>query len=177
MIIGKPARTDTTGRTTSVSFARKPALTFRAVSCGEKAQNCCTRKPSRLRWRGCLVLTVLRCFSPCVSSFSVRNASASTTPPSVRSAAGSAATAARLSLSSNRRGTKLAWFVVHPCGAARGDDHADRCAYCHSSFTLHERDLNTVCPHCLALVSDRARFCHHCGTGLAPNSMLAARPT
>jgi Zn-finger nucleic acid-binding protein len=54
------------------------------------------------------------------------------------------------------------------CGAARGDDHADRCAYCHSSFTLHERDLNTVCPHCLALVSDRARFCHHCGTGLAP---------
>jgi Zn-finger nucleic acid-binding protein len=54
------------------------------------------------------------------------------------------------------------------CGAARGDEDATRCPYCHSSFTLHERDLNTVCPHCLALVSDRARFCHHCGTGLAP---------
>lgn len=54
------------------------------------------------------------------------------------------------------------------CGAARGDDDVTRCAYCHSSFTLHERDLNTVCPHCLARVSDRARFCHHCGTGLVP---------
>ena len=54
------------------------------------------------------------------------------------------------------------------CGAARGDENAERCPYCHSSFTLHERDLNTVCPHCLALVSDRARFCHHCGTGLMP---------
>jgi hypothetical protein len=54
------------------------------------------------------------------------------------------------------------------CGAARGDADVSRCQYCHSSFTLHERDLNTVCPHCLALVSDRARFCHHCGTGLVP---------
>ena len=54
------------------------------------------------------------------------------------------------------------------CGAARGDDNPDRCPYCQASFTLHERDLNTVCPHCLALVSDQARFCHHCGGGLAP---------
>jgi Zn-finger nucleic acid-binding protein len=42
------------------------------------------------------------------------------------------------------------------------------CSYCESDFTLHERDLNTVCPHCLARVSDRARFCHHCATGLIP---------
>src|SRR5262245_2179213 len=54
------------------------------------------------------------------------------------------------------------------CGASRGDNDTSRCAYCQSSFTLHERDLNTVCPHCLARVSDRARFCHHCGTGLIP---------
>lgn len=54
------------------------------------------------------------------------------------------------------------------CGAARGDDDNARCSYCQSSFTLHERDLNTVCPHCLARVSDQARFCHHCGTGLIP---------
>ncbi|MCI0699691.1 MAG: zf-TFIIB domain-containing protein [Planctomycetia bacterium] len=53
------------------------------------------------------------------------------------------------------------------CGAARGED-LPRCPYCQSDFTLHERDLNTVCPHCLARVSDRAKFCHHCGTGLVP---------
>ena len=53
------------------------------------------------------------------------------------------------------------------CGAARTDD-SGRCAYCGAEFTLHERDLNTVCPHCFARVSDRARFCHHCATGLVP---------
>jgi len=53
------------------------------------------------------------------------------------------------------------------CGAARPDGAAD-CPYCGAAFTLHERDLDTVCPHCLALVSDHARFCHHCGTALAP---------
>jgi Zn-finger nucleic acid-binding protein len=53
------------------------------------------------------------------------------------------------------------------CGAARPDGSAT-CPYCEAEFTLHERDLDTVCPHCLALVSDRARFCHHCGTGLVP---------
>ncbi|MGE3803614.1 MAG: zf-TFIIB domain-containing protein, partial [Gemmataceae bacterium] len=45
---------------------------------------------------------------------------------------------------------------------------AAACGFCQSDFTLHERDLQTVCPHCLARVSDRARFCHHCGTGLVP---------
>lgn len=53
------------------------------------------------------------------------------------------------------------------CGAARPDPAAC-CPYCQAEVTLHERDLNTVCPHCLARVSDRARFCHHCGTGLVP---------
>jgi Zn-finger nucleic acid-binding protein len=53
------------------------------------------------------------------------------------------------------------------CGAARAD-HAASCPYCQAEFTLHERDLNTICPHCLARVSDQARFCHHCGTGLVP---------
>jgi Zn-finger nucleic acid-binding protein len=53
------------------------------------------------------------------------------------------------------------------CGAARPEG-ADECPYCGAAFTLHERDLDTVCPHCLALVSDGARFCHHCGTALAP---------
>ena len=53
------------------------------------------------------------------------------------------------------------------CGAARPDD-SGRCPYCDAELTLHERDLDTVCPHCLAFVSDQARFCHHCGTGLVP---------
>lgn len=66
------------------------------------------------------------------------------------------------------RGHEASVVRCSSCGAARGGNETNRCAYCHSSFTLHERDLNTVCPHCLARVSDRARFCHHCGTGLVP---------
>lgn len=54
------------------------------------------------------------------------------------------------------------------CGASRESNRSDHCSYCQSGFTIHERDLNTVCPHCLARVSDRARFCHHCATGLIP---------
>ncbi|HJZ92204.1 MAG TPA: zinc ribbon domain-containing protein [Gemmataceae bacterium] len=53
------------------------------------------------------------------------------------------------------------------CGATRTEGEP-RCPYCDSEFTLHERDLNTVCPHCLARVSDQARFCHYCGTNLVP---------
>ncbi len=53
------------------------------------------------------------------------------------------------------------------CGAPR-QENSRFCSYCHSDFTLHERDLNTVCPQCLARVSDSARFCHHCGIGLVP---------
>ncbi|HLW67365.1 MAG TPA: zinc ribbon domain-containing protein [Gemmataceae bacterium] len=61
------------------------------------------------------------------------------------------------------------------CGAAR-TENAERCPYCQAEFTLQERDLNTVCPHCLALVSDKARFCHHCGAGLVPE-LDAGAPT
>src|ERR1051326_6449155 len=53
------------------------------------------------------------------------------------------------------------------CGAAV-PEKSDRCPFCNSELTLHERDVGTVCPHCLALVSDQARFCNHCGTGLVP---------
>jgi Zn-finger nucleic acid-binding protein len=55
------------------------------------------------------------------------------------------------------------------CGAARTENR-DICPYCQSEFTLHERDLNTVCPQCLTRVSDQARYCHFCGTGLAPEA-------
>ena len=61
------------------------------------------------------------------------------------------------------------------CGAAR-TENAERCPYCQAEFTLHERDLDTVCPRCFALVSDQARFCHHCGAGLVPE-LDAGAPT
>ena len=61
------------------------------------------------------------------------------------------------------------------CGAARGDDNADRYAYCHSSFTLHERDLNTVCPHCLGSSAIGPASAITAARGSCPNSMPAAR--
>ena len=52
------------------------------------------------------------------------------------------------------------------CGAPRRDG-ATRCEFCGADFTLREKDLGTVCPHCLARISDAARFCDHCGYALA----------
>jgi Zn-finger nucleic acid-binding protein/ribosomal protein L40E len=49
------------------------------------------------------------------------------------------------------------------CGAPR-EETATACRFCGAEFTLHERDLDTICPGCMARVSGRARFCHHCGT-------------
>ena len=51
------------------------------------------------------------------------------------------------------------------CGAPRSHG-SHGCAHCGSDYTLHERDLHTVCPKCTARISDRARFCHHCGTAI-----------
>lgn len=51
------------------------------------------------------------------------------------------------------------------CGAPRGDGEA-ACRFCGSEYTLRERDLDTVCPGCMARVSSRSRFCHRCGTPL-----------
>ncbi|MEM9554347.1 MAG: zinc ribbon domain-containing protein [Acidobacteriota bacterium] len=57
------------------------------------------------------------------------------------------------------------------CGAPRGGDESS-CGFCGSSFTLHERDLQTICPQCFARVSDRARYCPECGTGIAPEDSV-----
>lgn len=59
------------------------------------------------------------------------------------------------------------------CGAPRGEG-TEHCGFCGSDYTLHERDLHTICPQCLTRVSDRARFCHSCGTELAPEMAVAA---
>ena len=61
------------------------------------------------------------------------------------------------------------------CGAAR-QEGAKTCTYCGSDFTLHEQDLETICPSCLARISNTAHFCHHCGTAIAPEE-VAADPT
>jgi Zn-finger nucleic acid-binding protein len=53
------------------------------------------------------------------------------------------------------------------CGAPRASGQR-ACTHCGADFTIHEQDLHTVCPNCLARVSDRARFCHHCATALTP---------
>jgi Zn-finger nucleic acid-binding protein len=49
------------------------------------------------------------------------------------------------------------------CGAPR-EGEAAACRFCGAEFTLHDRDLDTICPGCMARVSGRARFCHFCGT-------------
>ncbi len=56
------------------------------------------------------------------------------------------------------------------CGGVRLD-REPACRYCGADFTLHERDLHTLCPECAARISDRARFCHHCATPIAPQEM------
>ena len=61
------------------------------------------------------------------------------------------------------------------CGAPRQGD-SRTCAFCDADFTLHERDLHTICPECMARVSDRARYCHHCATPLLPAGR-AGEPT
>jgi Zn-finger nucleic acid-binding protein len=49
------------------------------------------------------------------------------------------------------------------CGAPRFG-HAADCVFCEASFTLHEQDLDTLCPQCAHRVSSKGRYCHHCGT-------------
>ena len=53
------------------------------------------------------------------------------------------------------------------CGGARGKDREPFCSYCGSSFTIHERDLNTICPHCMTRICSKAKFCHSCATPIA----------
>jgi Zn-finger nucleic acid-binding protein len=60
------------------------------------------------------------------------------------------------------------------CGAPRMKG-ALACEHCDADFTLHERDLHTVCPHCAARVSDKARFCHHCGERINPEMVAGEK--
>lgn len=59
------------------------------------------------------------------------------------------------------------------CGAPR-EAGTLACSSCFSDFTLHERDLQTVCPECLARISDNAKYCHHCGVAIVPEVFPAS---
>lgn len=71
------------------------------------------------------------------------------------------------------RGHDAAVVRCSGCGGPR-EAGATACAFCGADFTLHERDLHTLCPGCFARVSDRARFCHHCASPLAPQGGAGA---
>jgi Zn-finger nucleic acid-binding protein len=62
------------------------------------------------------------------------------------------------------------------CGAPREGDEPE-CRYCGSSFTVHERDLDTICPVCMARVSGGARFCDHCGSPILVDQAAEAATT
>ncbi|HYH46951.1 MAG TPA: zf-TFIIB domain-containing protein [Thermoanaerobaculia bacterium] len=59
------------------------------------------------------------------------------------------------------------------CGAPRSGQERG-CRYCSSDFTLHERDLDTLCPQCMTRVSGKGRFCHSCATPLLLSQATAA---
>ena len=63
------------------------------------------------------------------------------------------------------KGHEAAVIRCSSCGSAR-EKGRNHCGYCDADFTIHERDLNTVCPKCLARVSDTAKYCQHCATEL-----------
>jgi len=62
------------------------------------------------------------------------------------------------------------------CGAPREGDEPE-CRYCGASFTVHERDIDTICPVCMARVSGGARFCDHCGSPILVDQAAAAATT
>ncbi|MEM6531867.1 MAG: zf-TFIIB domain-containing protein [Myxococcota bacterium] len=57
------------------------------------------------------------------------------------------------------------------CGAPRGGDDS-ACGFCGASFTLHEQDLNVICPSCFTRISAQAKFCHSCSTPIAVEQEL-----
>lgn len=68
------------------------------------------------------------------------------------------------------RGHDATVVVCSACGAPR-QENARSCTHCDSDFTLHEQDLVSMCPGCLSRISKRARFCHHCGLRIEPESV------
>lgn len=53
-------------------------------------------------------------------------------------------------------------------GPRRGQEMA--CGYCQAEFTLHERDMHSICPSCMTRISDKAKHCHSCGVAIVPEA-------
>ncbi len=61
------------------------------------------------------------------------------------------------------------------CGAPRAAG-ASNCTFCTAPFMLGEGARNTLCPVCASRLGDSQRFCHSCGTPIAPEA-VAGEPT
>ncbi|MBN1393821.1 MAG: zf-TFIIB domain-containing protein [Pirellulales bacterium] len=72
------------------------------------------------------------------------------------------------------RGHDAAVVRCSSCGAPR-QEGSMTCAHCGSDFTLHERDLDTICPGCFARISNQAKYCHHCGLALRPEALAGEK--
>lgn len=57
------------------------------------------------------------------------------------------------------------------CGAGRQPGES-ACRFCQTAFAAEDLARSTVCPSCFSRITDAARFCDHCGTGIA--AVLAA---
>ncbi len=60
------------------------------------------------------------------------------------------------------------------CGAPRAAGAVD-CTFCAAPFVLGESERNTLCPVCASRIGDRQRFCHSCGTRIAPEAVAGGR--
>lgn len=60
------------------------------------------------------------------------------------------------------------------CGAPRVAS-AVNCTFCSAPFVLGESERNTLCPVCAARIGDQQRFCHSCGTRIAPEAVVGGR--
>ncbi len=60
------------------------------------------------------------------------------------------------------------------CGAPRAAGAVD-CTFCEAPFVLGESERNTLCPVCAARIGDQQRFCHSCGTRIAPEAVAGGR--
>jgi Zn-finger nucleic acid-binding protein len=63
------------------------------------------------------------------------------------------------------RAESAAVVACSACGGPRqGSESA--CGWCGAGFTLHELELDAICPRCAARVRRRGGFCHHCALPL-----------
>src|ERR1700724_2788722 len=61
-------------------------------------------------------------------------------------------------------------------GAPRGGGEPGG-RHCGASLPVLERDIDTICPVCMARVSGGARFCDHCGSPILVDQAAAAATT